>query len=97
MFLFIVASIIIQYFAVVDNCGKKDFFRLTPDVYPTHYDLQIRQDLEKLTFTCIEVIQIEIKANKSSLKLHSLDLNISSVTFNGNIDASISYCKSEQT
>ncbi|RWS20531.1 puromycin-sensitive aminopeptidase-like isoform X2, partial [Leptotrombidium deliense] len=79
------------------NCGEKDFFRLSSDVYPTHYDLQIRQDLEKLTFTGIEVIHLEIKSPKTTIKLHSLDLNITSVTFNGNIDASIIYCKSEQT
>ncbi|RWR99646.1 puromycin-sensitive aminopeptidase-like protein, partial [Leptotrombidium deliense] len=70
---------------------------LTPDVYPTHYDLQINQDLENLTFIGIEVIHLVFRSEKSTIKLHSLDINITAVKLNGNVDASISYCKSEQT
>ncbi|RWS13795.1 hypothetical protein B4U80_14706, partial [Leptotrombidium deliense] len=92
MFVFILLFLILHSISAAETCGKKDFFRLTTDVYPIHYDMQIRQDLEKLTFTAIEIIHIEIKSKTSKIKLHSFELNITSVTLDGNIDASVSYC-----
>ncbi|EIN08063.1 hypothetical protein PUNSTDRAFT_126849 [Punctularia strigosozonata HHB-11173 SS5] len=55
-------------------------FRLPTAVRPSHYDVTIRTDLEKLTFDGFVKINLDVKAETSTLVFNSSDLNLGNIT-----------------
>ena len=41
--------------------AKKDFERLPTSVKPVNYNIRLHPDLEKFTFTGVEVIDVEVR------------------------------------
>ncbi|KAL1756342.1 hypothetical protein FB107DRAFT_211566 [Schizophyllum commune] len=52
-------------------------YRLPTNVRPTHYDVTVQTDLEKLTFRGFVKISLEIKENTKDLVLNSSELELS--------------------
>ncbi|KAL1709873.1 hypothetical protein EV121DRAFT_252475 [Schizophyllum commune] len=52
-------------------------FRLPTNVRPTHYDVTVQTDLEKLTFSGFVKINLDIKEDTKDLVLNSSDLELS--------------------
>jgi aminopeptidase 2 len=55
-------------------------YRLPLDVKPTHYDVTIRTDLEKLSFGGFVKIDLDIKKETSTIVFNSVDLKLSDVS-----------------
>lgn len=58
------------------SLGKN--FRLTHDIEPRRYRIDLKVDLAAGTFTGSEVIELELKAAASTVTLHALDLTLDS-------------------
>jgi aminopeptidase 2 len=54
-----------------------DEYRLPLDVKPTHYDVTIRTDLDKLSFGGFAKIDLDIKKETSTIVFNTMDLNLS--------------------
>ncbi|KAF8627899.1 hypothetical protein AX15_004193 [Amanita polypyramis BW_CC] len=55
-------------------------YRLPVDVKPTHYDVTIRTDLEKLAYQGFVKISLNIKKDTSRIVLNSSELKLTNVT-----------------
>ncbi|KAF8232360.1 hypothetical protein L208DRAFT_1272750 [Tricholoma matsutake] len=55
-------------------------YRLPTNVKPTHYDLAIRTDLEKLTFNGFVKISLDVLQETSSITLNTSDLELSTAS-----------------
>ena len=64
--------------------------RLSKNVVPTEYELQLRPDLENFTFHGVETISLEILKPTKTLTLHSKELEIITASISG-IFGKISY------
>ncbi|KAL0066569.1 Aminopeptidase 2 mitochondrial [Marasmius tenuissimus] len=51
-------------------------YRLPTDVKPTHYDLTVRTDLDKLVFDGFVIISLDIRQNTDTIVLNSFGLNL---------------------
>ncbi|RWS18206.1 hypothetical protein B4U80_09599, partial [Leptotrombidium deliense] len=81
------------------QCSEDGYFRLDSSIYPTHYTLTIRQDLERLIFEGEVVIHVVSKSRTRFIKLHAKNLTVISaklVNSNNEIE-DIMYCKTEET
>lgn len=58
---------------------KNKSVRLSKDVYPTHYDLTLRPDMESFTYSGTEIIGITILKPTKEITLHSKDIDIETV------------------
>ncbi len=58
---------------------KKKSIRLTPDIKPKRYTITLKPDLESLTFSGKEIIDITIGVNTKTITLHSKDIKIETV------------------
>ena len=55
---------------------NKKGVRLSKDIIPLEYDIQLKPDLENFTFTGIETIKVAIRAKTKSITIHSKDIDI---------------------
>src|SRR3954469_586159 len=51
-------------------------YLLPPNVDPIHYNIELKPDLAKFTFTGSETIQVAIKEATARVTLHALDLRV---------------------
>jgi puromycin-sensitive aminopeptidase len=58
---------------------KKKSIRLSKDIYPTHYELTLKPDLEAFIFSGKEIINIVILKETKKIVLHSKDIDIETV------------------
>jgi len=61
--------------------AKKEFERLPTSVKPVNYNIRLHPDLEKFTFTGVEVIDVEVKESSRTLKMNSAEIEVKSATF----------------
>ncbi|TRM61760.1 peptidase family M1-domain-containing protein [Schizophyllum amplum] len=59
------------------TAAEQSKFRLPTNVRPTHYDVTIQTDLEKLTFSGFVKISLDVKEETKDLVLHSAALELS--------------------
>ncbi len=74
--------------------------RLTPNVTPTQYDIEIKPDLMNFTFSGIETITLELAKPTKTLTLHSKEIEIDTAEVLINKEkafAKISYNETAQT
>jgi puromycin-sensitive aminopeptidase len=70
--------------------------RLSKNVVPTEYELQLRPDLENFTFEGVETISLEILKPTKTLTLHSKELEIMTASISG-VFGKISYDVKSET
>ena len=70
--------------------------RLSKNVVPTEYELQLRPDLENFTFEGVETISLEILKPTKTLTLHSKELEILTASISG-VFGKISYDVKSET
>ncbi len=58
---------------------KNKSIRLPKDIYPTHYNLTLRPDMESFTYSGTEIIDIVLIKPTKEITLHSKDLDIETV------------------
>ena len=75
---------------------KSKSVRLSKNVVPVEYDLQIHPDLENFTFEGVETILLEILKPTKTLTLHSKELEIITASISG-VFAKISYDEKSET
>lgn len=70
---------------------KKPFERLPAHVVPINYDITLKPQLEKFTFSGIEIIDVQVKEPTAKIVLNAFDVNIENVSYqsevSGNADA----------
>ncbi|OMJ09869.1 Aminopeptidase 1, partial [Smittium culicis] len=66
----------------MNSKNNEDRVLLPGNVKPSHYDLNLTPDLEKLTFSGSVSIALDVKLDTTQLVLHSNELTISSVSLN---------------
>ncbi|MEK9181882.1 MAG: M1 family metallopeptidase [Patescibacteria group bacterium] len=79
---------------------KKETVRLSKNVVPIEYDLQLQPDLENFTFEGIEIIKLSVLKATKTLTLHSKGLEIETVeiaTGGKKTFAKISYNEQNET
>ena len=79
---------------------KKETVRLSKNVVPIEYDLQLQPDLENFTFEGIEIIKLSVLKATKTFTLHSKGLEIETVeiaTGGEKIFAKISYNEQNET
>lgn len=75
---------------------KQKGIRLSKNIVPIEYDIQLRPDLENFTFEGIETLTLSILKKTKILTLHSKELEIETAQVAG-IFAKISYDKKRET
>ncbi|THH28051.1 hypothetical protein EUX98_g6136 [Antrodiella citrinella] len=65
---------------VPHNTMNPKEYRLPTNVQPTHYDLAIRTDLEKLKFDGFVVVHLDVKADASSIVFNTSQLQLGELT-----------------
>lgn len=76
--------------------GKQQSVRLSKNVVPREYELQLRPDLENFTFEGVETISLEILKPTKTLTLHSKELEIMTASISG-VFGKISYDVKSET
>jgi aminopeptidase N len=71
--------------------------QLPRGVSPTHYDITVRPDAEKMVFTGSETITISVEAPTKSITLNALELAISKATLDGKLAGNIALDATAQT
>ncbi|MFA5841010.1 MAG: M1 family metallopeptidase [Candidatus Paceibacterota bacterium] len=74
--------------------------RLSKNVIPIKYDMELRPDLDNFTFSGVEVIDLSISKNTKTITLHSKEIEIDTadILVNGKkIFAKITYNKKQET
>lgn len=61
--------------------AEKPFERLPTNVVPIHYDITIRPDLVKCTFSGEEAVDIQVKQETDRLVLNALQLDVTIANF----------------
>ncbi len=77
------------------NKNKKSI-RLSKNIIPLEYDIQLKPDLDNFTFSGIETITISILKRTKEITLHSKEIEINTADIN-KIFAKISYDKNNDT
>lgn len=54
---------------------------LPTQLYPSHYDLELTPDLDKLIFTCNEDIHVTVRESTDRVTLHAREITVDKVTF----------------
>jgi len=62
------------------TAARAEDYRLPATVVPERYDIHLKPDLSKFTFTGVESIVLEIKEQTSAITLNALDLEVQSAT-----------------
>src|SRR4026209_2452912 len=70
--------------------------RLPKNVVPTHYDIELKPDLDNFTFSGIETITLSVLKKTKKITLHSKEIEIDTVDIN-KMFAKISYDKKRDT
>jgi aminopeptidase 2 len=65
---------------ISDTTKPLEDYRLPLDVKPTHYDVTVRTDLEKLSFDGFVKIDLDIKKETSTIVFNTADLELSDVS-----------------
>ncbi|XP_055688287.1 puromycin-sensitive aminopeptidase [Lutzomyia longipalpis] len=66
--------------AVPTMSKSKEFRRLPTHVVPTHYDLELRPDLERFVFTGKTNVKIQVRQSTDQIVLNALDVAIQKAT-----------------
>jgi puromycin-sensitive aminopeptidase len=75
---------------------KNRSVRLSKNITPIEYDIELKPDLENFTFAGIETISLNILSKTKTITLHSKEIDIETVDISGNF-AKISYDKKSET
>lgn len=62
-------------YSTATSCAYTDRDILPSNVKPTHYDLELRPDMEKFTFTGTVKIQVEVMEATKSISLNAQELS----------------------
>lgn len=54
---------------------------LPTQMYPSHYDLELAPDLDKLIFTCNQNIHVNVRESTDRVTLHAREITVEKVTF----------------
>uniref|UniRef100_A0A1B0AGR0 Aminopeptidase N-like N-terminal domain-containing protein n=1 Tax=Glossina pallidipes TaxID=7398 RepID=A0A1B0AGR0_GLOPL len=65
---------------ILDKCKGEITYRLLDDIRPIKYNLQLHPDLENKTCEATASIQIEVDNETNLIVMHSLNLEIHSIT-----------------
>jgi len=80
---------------------KKAFKRLSKSVQPTNYNIMLKPDLSKFTFTGTSTVDVEVKRESKKLTINSVDITVSTVKFSSADQAldstDITYNKDDET
>ncbi len=79
---------------------RKNRVRLTTNVVPSRYEINLQPDLKKFVFEGTETIHLKLKKSTKSITLHAVDLVIESAEILGNENKpaqKISYDKANET
>jgi aminopeptidase N len=71
--------------------------RLPVGVTPIHYDISVKPDAEKLTFTGNSTIRIKVSAPTPTITLNAVDLDIGKASLDGVVAQSLKLNPKEQT